>query len=128
MAGKEWKFVLEELNRTIKSHLPPVMPTTEVWQRVFRKLIDLNELRDNTFKIPKLRKRHTRFENEVTMDRREIRCLTNFSRNPNVCTDFVGITDGTPLDEDLGSIKLMRNKTTSRSKNISLTLENTMRQ
>ena len=39
------------------------------------------------------------------MVRREIRCLTNFSRNPNVCTDFVGITDGTPLDEDLGSIK-----------------------
>ena len=38
------------------------------------------------------------------MVRREIRCLTNFSRNPNVCTDFVGIT-GTPLDEDLGSIK-----------------------
>ena len=36
--GQGGDFVLEELNRTIKSHLPPVMPTTEVWQRVCRKL------------------------------------------------------------------------------------------
>ena len=40
-AGQGCDFIHEELNKRVKSFLPPIMPTPDVWRRVCRKLKEL---------------------------------------------------------------------------------------
>ena len=49
--GQGCNFLHEELKKKVKSLLPPVMLTNEVWTRVCRKLKDLEEIRDSTVKL-----------------------------------------------------------------------------
>ena len=48
--GQGCNFLHEELKKKVKSLLPPVMLTNEVWTRVCRKLKDLEEIRESTVK------------------------------------------------------------------------------
>ena len=49
--GQGGDFVHEELNKRIKSLLPPIMPTPEVWTRVCRKMKDLEEQYNNITRL-----------------------------------------------------------------------------
>ena len=65
--GQGCNFLHEELNKKIKSLLPPIMPTNEVWTRVCRKLKDLEEIRDSTVKPTATTKAFKKFANKITL-------------------------------------------------------------
>ena len=58
-AGQGGDFLHVELNKCIKSLLPPVMPTEDVWRKICRNLEDLEELRDSIVTIPETHKKNT---------------------------------------------------------------------
>ena len=101
--GQGCDFLHEELNKKIKSLLPPVMPTNEVWTRVCRKLKDLEEIRDSTVKPTATTKAFKKFANEITLLRQKLR-ENGFNLNPCIYGDMRSI-DGNELDEDLVDLK-----------------------
>ena len=103
-AGQGGDFVHEELDKRIKSLLPPIMPTNDIWTRVCRKLTDLEEIRDNAINIVTTKKRYENFSNEVTMLRQEIRSNFSFVNNPYTYSNVKSI-EGYDLDFALVEIK-----------------------
>ena len=96
-------FLHEELNKKIKSLLPPIMPTNEVWTRVCRKLKDLKEVRDSIVKSTATTKAFKKFANEITLLCQKLR-ENGFNSNPCIYGEMRYI-DGNELDEDLTDLK-----------------------
>ena len=87
-AGQGGDFVHEELNKRIKSNLPPVMPSFDDWTRICRKLEDLEEIRDTLLTPAESKASFKNHDEEVTMLRREIRSNMTISHEPDLksCT------------------------------------------
>ena len=76
-------FVHENSNRTTKPFLPPGMPTAETWRRVCWKATDLSKLKENLLQnMKKSSKRYNKYDNKVTMMRREIRSCQFIKMSP----------------------------------------------
>ena len=102
-AGQGGDFLHEELNKRIKSLLPPIMPTEDVWRKICRNLEDLEELRDSIVTIPETHKKIPNLANEVTMLRREIR-KNLFTNDLTESRPLISLSD-TTLDQELVNIK-----------------------
>ena len=102
-AGQGGDFLHEEPNKRIKSFLPSVMPTEDVWRKICRNLQDLEELRDSIVTIPETHKKISNLANEVTMLQRKIRknLVTN---DLTESRPLISLSD-TPLDQELVNIK-----------------------
>ena len=85
-------FVHENSNRTTKSFLPPGMPTAEMWRWVCQKATNLSKLKENAFRnMKKSLKLYKKYDNEVTMMRREIRSNQFIIMSPQNLSDIISI-------------------------------------
>ena len=66
-AGQGCDFIHEELSKRVKSFLPPIMPTPDVWRRVCRKLKELEEIKESTIATVPTTKNFKNFDNKITM-------------------------------------------------------------
>ena len=78
-SGQGGDFVLEEVNRTIKSFLPPSgLPSKKTWVNIIRKAKILQSMKSSLLNQTEIvnengRKRPKKFDHEITMVRRRIR-------------------------------------------------------
>ena len=79
------------------------MPTNEVWTRVCRKLMDLEEIRDSIVKSTATTKAFKKFANETTLLHQKLR-ENGFNSNPCIYGEMRSI-DGNELDKDLVDLK-----------------------
>ena len=99
--GEGADFVHENSNKTTKSFLAPGIPTAETWRRVCRKATDLRKLKENALgNTKKSSKQYKKFDNEVTMMRREIRSCQFIKMSPHYSSDIIAV-DGQKLDAEL---------------------------
>jgi hypothetical protein len=103
--GEGGDYVTEAENRTLKSHLPPGIPTEENWRVASRLDRHLKKLRRSVFERACLRDPNDEktstfnFEEEIQMFRSRIR-VSGMLKNPRVPRPLRSI-DGKDLDEDL---------------------------
>ena len=107
--GQGSDFIHEELNKRVKSFLPPIMPTPDVWRRVCRKLKELEEIKESTIATVPTTKNFKNFDNEITMLRREIRSsgILNFVH----LFSTIKSIDGKDLDSSLAEVKYIAKNT-----------------
>ena len=108
-AGQGCDFIHEELNKRVKSFLPPIMPTPDVWRRVCRKLKELEGIKESTIATVPTTKNFKNFYNEITMLRREIRSsgILNFAH----LFSTIKSIDGKDLDSSLAEVKYIAKNT-----------------
>ena len=96
-------FIHEEVNRAIKSFLPPAMPTAATSKNISRKASKLKEVKANALKHAGdyASRKHPRVDHVVTMIRVLLRQYVPFI-NPLVANKPFSI-DGVELDEEIGN-------------------------
>ena len=109
--GQGVDFLHEEVNRTVKSLLPPGAVTADLWTRVCRKADSLSEMKDKCIAMTgyqsisgkKAPKRH---DHEETMIRRELR-QAKLLETPTESKDLMTSITGDLLDHDLANMAQM---------------------
>ena len=103
--GQGADFSHEEINKLVKSFLPPGMPTTEKRDRVCRKATELREMKNKATNSADTteRKAYKKFENVVIMKRREVR--HKLLQSPPQSYRPLSSLNGNLLDAQLTDIK-----------------------
>ena len=101
-------FIHEELNRQIKSFLPPGHVTKETWKTVCRNADNLTEIQSRVLSISGMpqvasKKKPVKLENVVNLMRYEMR-IQNFTTKPDLGKAPVSL-HGVTLDEKLAFVK-----------------------
>ena len=102
--GQGADVIHEEINKLVKSFLPPGMPTTETWERVCRKATDLREMKVSATNSSGIveKKSHKKIENVVTMMRRKFR--NRLFKSPQCYSPLTSISNQI-LDNQLANLK-----------------------